>query len=504
MTTAVNLRATRREWIGLSILILPTLIVSMDMTVTYLALPVLSAALHPTSAELLWITDIFGFFEAGMLIVMGSLGDRIGLKKLLLCGASAFTVASVLAAFAPSAFWLIVARAVMGIAGATLLPTVLSLIRNMFHDNVQRTFAMGLYTTCFSSGTMLGPIIGGFLLSHFWWGSIFLMPVPLILIMLFTAPALLPEFKDHHAKSLDLLSSAFLICATLLAILGIKQIAQNGWDILPLVCIAGGSVIGVLFVRRQKLLTHPLIDLSLFKQVGFPVALTALFIGLFSWAGIFLFVGQYLQSVLGISSFSAGLWMLPGAAGSIILCMFAPVAIKYISRGKMIATGLAVLTIGILLLTWLTINSLALLAVAMFLISGGCGLTVTLGIDMVVASAPPNKAGAAAGISETSTNFGAALGVALLGCLWTAIYRDAISKKMPSGLSPHDTDAVKNTIGGAVAQATRLHQPALANLARQAFVHSLHLTALVSAFLVFIVAVLVAVKFNKGSLSAGA
>src|ERR1700722_206102 len=329
MTTTANQKATGREWIGLSILILPTLIVSMDMTVTYLALPVLSAALRPTSAELLWITDIFGFFDAGLLIVMGSLGDRIGLKKLLLTGASAFTAASVLAAFAPSAFWLIVARAVMGIAGATLLPTVLSLIRNMFHNDVQRTFAMGLYTTCFSSGTMLGPIIGGFLLSHFWWGSIFLLPVPLILIMLFAAPALLPEFKDPHAKSLDLFSAGLLISATLLAIFGIKQIAQNGWGVLPLVCILAGIVIAFLFVRRQKSLTDPLIDLSLFKQHGFPVALMALFIGLFAWSGIFLFVGQYLQSVLGLSSFSAGLWMLPGALGSVILCMLAPVAIKY-------------------------------------------------------------------------------------------------------------------------------------------------------------------------------
>jgi len=502
MTTVANLKATRREWIGLSILILPTLIVSMDMTVTYLALPVLSAALHPTSAELLWITDIFGFFEAGLLIVMGSLGDRIGLKKLLLSGASAFTAASVLAAFAPSAFWLIAARAIMGIAGATLLPTVLSLIRNMFHDDRQRTFAMGLYTTCFSSGTMLGPIIGGFLLSHFWWGSIFLMPVPLILIMLVAAPALLPEFKDHHAKSLDLFSSALLISATLLAIFGIKQAAQNGWGVLPIACILAGLIIALLFVRRQKTIPDPLIDLSLFKQHGFSVALAALFIGLFAWSGIFLFVGQYLQSVLGLSSFSAGLWMLPGALGSVILCMLAPGAIKYVSRGVAITAGLAVLTAGILLLLGLTENSLSLLITAMFLISGGCGLTVTLGIDMVVASVPANKAGAAAGISETSTNFGAGLGVALLGCLWTALYRGIISKSMPSGLSTRDADAVKNTIGGAVAEAGKLHQPALANLARQAFVHSLHITALAAAFLVLIAAVLAAVKFKRRAVPA--
>ena len=489
-------KATRRQWIALSILVLPTLLVSMDMTVTYLALPVLSAALKPTSSELLWITDIFGFFEAGLLIVMGSLGDRVGIKKMLLLGATAFTAASVFAAFAPSAFWLIVARAVMGIAGAAILPTVLSLIRNMFHNDTERTFAMGLYTTCFSSGTMLGPIIGGFLLSHFWWGSIFLMPVPLILILLAAAPALLPEFKDHRAKSIDLLSSALLILGTLAAIFGIKQIAQNGPGALPVLVVVAGVLVGVFFVKRQQKLQHPLIDLELFKIKGFFIALTALFIGLFSWAGIFLFVGQYLQSVIGISAFAAGLWMLPGALGSVLLCMLAPVAIKYFSRGRVITFGLTVLAAGIFLLCLLTTHSLWLLVVCSFMISGGCGLTVTLGIDKVVASAPPNKAGAAAGISETSTTFGASLGVALLGCIWTAFYRNDISTTIPTGLSAHQIETVKNTIGSAVVQAKNLHNQALLSLAKQAFVHALHITAFFSALAVVVVAVLVAVKFK--------
>ncbi len=495
--TIASQKATRREWIALTILIVPTLLVSMDMTVTYLALPVLSAALKPSSSELLWITDIFGFFEAGLLIVMGSLGDRIGLKKMLLAGASAFTAASVLAAFAPSAFWLIFARAIMGIAGATLLPTVLSLIRNMFHNDTERTFAMGLYTTCFSAGTMLGPIIGGFLLSHFWWGSIFLMPVPLILILLAAAPALLPEFKDHGAKAIDLLSAALLIFGTLAAIYGIKQVAQNGPGAFPALLIAAGILLVILFIKRQKKLRHPLIDLELFKIKGFSIALTALFIGLFSWAGLFLFVGQYLQSVIGITPFAAGLWMLPGALGSVLLCMMAPFAVKHFSRGRLIAFGLTVLAAGILLLCLLTNNSLWLLVLSTFLISGGCGLTVTLGIDRVVASAPPNKAGAAAGISETSTTFGASLGIALLGCTWTALYRNELSNKMPAGLTARQIETVKSTIGGAVVQASRLHDQALLTLAKEAFVHALHITAFFSALVVLVVAVMVAMKFKE-------
>ena len=428
---------------------------------------------------------------------MGSLGDRIGLKKMLLAGATAFTAASVFAAFAPSAFWLIVARAVMGVAGATILPTVLSLIRNMFHNDTERTFAMGLYTTCFSSGTMLGPIIGGFLLSHFWWGSIFLMPVPLIVILLAAAPALLPEFKDHEAKSIDLFSSVLLIAGTLLAILGIKQTAQNGPNLVAAFLVAAGVLVIILFVKRQRKLSHPLIDLELFKIKGFSIALAALFIGLFSWAGIFLFVGQYLQSVIGISAFAAGLWMLPGALGSVFLCMLAPVAIKYFSRGQVFTFGLTVLAAGIFLLCLLTTQSLILLMVCCFMISGGCGLTVTLGIDKVVSSAPPNKAGAAAGISETSTTFGASLGIALLGCTWTAFYRNEISNKIPTGLTARQIETLKNTIGGAVVQAKNLHNQALLNMAKQAFVHALHITAFFSALVVLVVAVLVAVRFKE-------
>lgn len=496
MPTEINARAGRREWIGLAILVVPTLLVSMDMTVTYLALPVLSVALHPGSAELLWITDIFGFMEAGLLIVMGSLGDRIGLRKLLLWGAFAFTAASVFAAFSPSAFWLIVARALMGIAGATLLPTVLSLIRNMFTNDAQRTFAMGLYTTCFSAGTMLGPIIGGFLLSHFWWGSVFLMPVPLILLLLVTAPALLPEFKDAHAKATDLISSLLLIAATLLMIYGLKQIAQNGLTWVPLLYMLAGAGLAKLFISRQQRAAHPLIDLELFTKSRFNGALTALFIALFSWSGIFLFIGQYLQSVLGLSSFKAGLWMLPGAAGSILLCMTAPVALKYFSRGSMIATGLLILAVGTGLLCRLTPSSLALLVAAIFLMSAGCGITVTLGIDLVVASAPPQKAGAAAGISETSTALGGSFGIAILGSLWTAIYRRDMNHAIPGTSAGKVAEVSRNTIGGAVAEAGKLHDTTLLNYARGAFVHSLHITAAAGAIMIIAAALLVAAKFK--------
>jgi DHA2 family multidrug resistance protein-like MFS transporter len=493
-------KATRREWIGLAILTLPTLLISIDMTVTYLALPAISAALKPTSTELLWITDIYGFLEAGLLIVMGSLGDRIGLRKILMTGGSAFAIASALAAFSTSPLMLIAARAILGIAGATILPTVLSLIRNMFHDNVQRTFAMGLYTTCFSSGTMLGPVLGGLLLSHFWWGSVFLVAIPIMLLLLCLAPALLPEFKDAKAEKLDLASAVLLITASLATIFGIKQTAQNGVAVLPALFVVAGIVLGVIFYRRQQKLAHPLVDLGLFRKTNFNTALLALLVGLFSWAGIFLFTGQYLQLVTSLNPFKAGLWTMPSAIGSIALCMLAPVLVKKIKRGYIMAAGLLILAAGIGLLAFVHTNSFPLLIVATVLMSGGCGLTVTLGIDTVVASAPPEKAGAAAGISETSTGFGGAAGIALLGSLWTALYRSKIAPTMPANLTPQQGEDIRGTLGGAIDVAKKLPGntgASLINNAQAAFVQSLNVTAIACAALVLVVAVLVAARLRK-------
>ena len=483
-------KAGRREWIGLAILTFPTLLVSIDMTVTYLALPAISTALKPTSSELLWITDIYGFLQAGLLIVMGSMGDRIGLRKMLMSGGFAFAIASALAAFSTSASMLILSRAILGIAGASLLPITLSLIRNMFHNDVQRTFAMGLYTTCFSIGTMIGPMIGGFLLSKFWWGSVFLIAVPIMLLLLILAPFFLPEYKDEKAEKIDIVSAILLIAASLLTIFGIKNIAQNGIGWQSVVTIITGIGLAFLFYRRQHTLSDPLLNLDLFNNKNFSKALLSLFVAVFSWAGLFLFIGQYLQLVAGLDPFTAGLWTMPGAVGSIVLCMLAPIAVKHIRRYILIAGGLLILATGIILLTFSNAHSFALLIIATILMSGGCGVVVTLGIDMVIASAPPEKSGAAAGISETSTGIGGALGVALLGSLWTALYR--LHLTIPANISPTDSETVRGTLGGALSIAKALNNADSETLivnARESFMHSLNITAGICVLLLISVAV---------------
>ena len=297
----VPARATQREWIGLGVLTLAALVYAMDLTVLNLAIPRISAELRPSSVQLLWIIDIYGFLVAGLLITMGTLGDRIGRRKLLLGGAAGFALASLLAAFSQSAEMLIVSRAVMGIAGATVAPSTLSLIFTMFRDTRQRSTAISVWIAAYSVGSAIGPVIGGVLLQFFWWGSVFLIGVPVMSLLLLLGPRTLPEYRDPEARRLDLRSAAMSLMALLAVVYGLKQVAQDGFSPMPLLVIVGGVILGVLFVRRQQRLESPIIDVGLFRIRAFTASLGAYLLAIFVVIGYFLFISQYLQLVLGLS-----------------------------------------------------------------------------------------------------------------------------------------------------------------------------------------------------------
>ena len=478
-------KATSREWFGLAVLALPCLLYSMDLTVLNLAVPKLSAALRPTSTELLWIVDIYGFVLAGALIPMGVLGDRIGRRRLLLIGAAAFSCASALAAFAPSVESLIAARAVLGLAAATLAPSTLSLLRSMFLDPKQRTFAVGIWIASFSAGGAIGPLIGGVLLQFFWWGSVFLINLPVMLLLLAVGPRLLPEFRDPQAGRPDILSAALCVAMVLAVIYGIKRIAGHGADWLAATIIVSGLVIGAVFLHRQRRLTEPFIDLGLFRRVTFSAALMVNIFGFFVAFGTFLLIAQYLQLVIGLSPLAAGLWSAPSGIAFILGAMLTPRLTNHLKPPHVIAIGFVIAALGFGLLTQVgTRHDLAVAATAYAVFSLGLAPVFTLASDLIVSTAPPERAGAAAGISEMSTELGGALGIALLGSAVTFIYRGAITGALDGDLPPDALAAARDTLGGAHSAAETLSAElgaALVTLSRRAFVEAFRTAAMASA-----------------------
>jgi DHA2 family multidrug resistance protein-like MFS transporter len=501
--TAQPRRATRREWIGLAVIALPCLLYAMDLTVLTLAVPSISADLHPSSTELLWIVDIYGFLVAGLLITMGTLGDRIGRRRLLLIGAGAFGAASVVAAFASSPEMLIASRALLGIAGATLAPSTLSLIRNMFHDDQQRTVAIGVWITSFSVGAAIGPLVGGLLLESFHWGSVFLLAVPVMALLLAIGPRLLPEYRDPSPGRLDLASAALSLIAILAVIYGFKALAKDGIGVAGLAPVLAGLVVGVVFVDRQRRLADPMIDFGLFRRPAFSLALSANTLAFAVVFGIEVFVAQYFQLVLGYSPIEAGLWSVPGAAAFVVGSQLtAPLAARVRPPVAMLG-GILIAILGVGLLTQVgAAGGPELLVAGIVILSLGLAPLFTLAADLAIGSAPAERAGAASGISETSSELGGALGLAILGTVGTAVYRSEATDAIPAELPDGAAATAGDTLGGAVEVADGLPRLLAADVlepAREAFTQGLQVAATLSGVLIVAAAVIVARLLRRGN-----
>jgi MFS transporter, DHA2 family, multidrug resistance protein len=483
--TSTTPRAGRREWLGLAVIALACVLYVMDLTVLHLAVPALSADLQPSSTQLLWIIDVYGFMIAGSLITMGSLGDRIGRRRLLLIGAAAFGVTSVLAAFSTSPEMLIATRALLGVSGATLAPSTLSLIRSMFHDPQQRTTAIAIWITSFSAGAAIGPVLGGVVLELFWWGAVFLLNVPVMVALLVLGPRLLPEYRDPDAGRADLPSAVLSLAAMLALVYGLKRVAQDGVTTTALLIAIAGLGLGYAFVRRQHRLADPLIDLSLFRIPAFSAALATYGIGIFVLFGGFLLIPQYLQLVLGMTPLEAGLWTLPWALSFIVGSNLTPILARRIEPAWLMGGGLVLAALGFGVLLGIEAGSgLALIVVGSIGFSLGMSPAFTLTNDLIIGSAPPKRAGAAAGVSETAAEVGGALGIAVLGSIGVAVYRRGVDDVLPGTLSTEEADAAQGTLGGALEVAAGQPTPfgeALTAAAEAAFTTGLHLGALIAA-----------------------
>lgn len=492
-------RVGARGWAALVVLMLPVLLVSVDNTVLSFALPEISISLAPSGAEQLWIIDVYPLVLAGLLVTMGTLGDRFGRRRLLLIGATGFAVVSALAAFAPTAGLLIAARALLGFFGAMLMPSTLSLLRSIFRNRDQRRMAIAVWASAFSAGSALGPIVGGFLLEHFAWGSVFLIAVPVLIPLLIAAPLLVPESRDPNPGRIDPLSIVLSMAAMIPIVYAIKSFAVDGPSLYAGGWALLGLVMGTLFVRRQLHADTPMLDMALFRRGSFSGAILVNLLSVVALVGFLYFVSQHLQLVLGLSPMVAGLALVPGMAAMIVAGLTVVPISRRVPPHVLIPAALVFSVAGYLIVAFTTHeHGVAPLILAFVVLGIGIGAAETISNELILSSAPAAKAGAASAVSETAYELGAVLGTAILGGIITAFYRGALV--LPEGLPAEVARAAQETLAGAYTAAHELPAAlgdALWQAAADAFGSGVTVTSLIGAGLVVVAAVIAAVTLRK-------
>ncbi|TDD70797.1 MFS transporter [Actinomadura darangshiensis] len=495
------MNTSARKWSTFAICLLVAIVPNIDLTALNQAIPHLSADLHPSSTQILWIADAYGFALAGLLITMGGIGDRIGHKRLMLIGTAVFAAASAVTAYAPSAELLIAARALLGVAGATLMPSCLSLIRRAFTDPKERTMAVGAFAGVGGLAVGLGPVIGGALLDHFWWGSVFMINVPIMAVACVAGAAVLPEARNPVPGRLDLPSVPLSVAGVLGVVYAIKEAAAHGPDEVRIyVSLAAGVLALTAFLARQSRTAEPLIDIRLFRRAAFSGSVVTNMFAMFALVAQSLIFSLFFQLALGWSPLKAGLAGLPGAAGAMVGgAVLAPPLIGLLGRARVVAAGMLVsaggftmyLTIGLHTSYWMMLP--AMLAGGI-----GMGMAMTVTSDTVLASVPKDRSGAASAISETATELGGALGMAVLGSVLNAVYRNVLD--LPAGLPAPAAGAARDSIAGALQSAADLPAALAAQVAaaaRSAFVDGMHAALLCSAGFAALVAVFALVTLRN-------
>lgn len=486
-TSGINApRAGARGWFALVVLMLPVLLVSVDNTVLSFALPEIAIALAPSGAEQLWIIDVYPLVLAGLLVTMGTLGDRFGRRRMLLIGSTGFAAVSVLAAFAPTAALLIAARALLGFFGAMLMPSTLSLLRSIFQNRDQRRMAIAVWASAFSAGSALGPIVGGFLLEHFAWGSVFLIAVPVLIPLLIAAPLLVPESRDPAPGKIDPISIVLSMATMIPVVYAIKAVAVDGITVFAVLWALLGVAMGWMFVRRQLRAKTPMLDMALFRRGSFSGAILVNLLSVVALVGFLYFVPQHLQLILGLSPMMAGLALVPGMLAVIVAGLSVVPISRRVPPHILVPSALAFSVVGYLLVAFTTAGHGALPLILAFVVLGiGIGAAETISNELILSSAPAAKAGAASAVSETAYELGAVLGTAVLGGIITAFYRSALV--VPDGVPADVSVAARETLAGAYTAAQDLPDPlgsALWEAAASAFDSGVLVTSLIGAVLV--------------------
>lgn len=497
-TTQSRLSAPRR-WAALAVLMLPVLLVAVDNTVLSFAVPGISAALTPTGTQLLWIVDAYPLVLAALLVPMGSLGDAVGRRRLLLIGSLGFAIVSAIAAFVPTAGLLVAARAGLGFFGAMLMPATLSIIRNIFTDATERRTAIAIWAAGFSGGAALGPVVGGFLLEHFWWGSVFLLAVPVLVPLLVLGLWLIPESRDPHPGPVDVVSIVLVMATMTPFVWAVKDFAQSGLDAVQLLALAVAVTSGILFVRRQLARPVPMLDVRLFTVPAFSGAILANLLSVFSLVGFMFFVSQHLQLVSGRTPMEAGLLLVPGLVVTIAAGLAVVPLVRVVPPVAIVTGGLLLNAVGygLVLVSGQAGSDLGLL-LAFAILGAGVGAAETISNDLILSAVPAQKAGAASAISETAYESGAVLGTAVLGSILTAAYRSGV--EVPDSVTGAAATTAGETLGGAVEVAGTLPAPvaeALLTSATHAFDSGVVLTSAIGAGLMVVAALIAAVTLRK-------
>ncbi|TCK27726.1 MFS transporter [Pseudonocardia endophytica] len=488
-----------RAWLALAVLTLPALLVSIDNTVLGVALPAISTALRPDATTLLWVVDVYPLVLAGLLVTMGTLGDRIGRRRMLMIGVGGFGLVSLVAAYATDAVQLVAARAALGVFGAMLMPSTLALLRTVFTDRAQRRIALAVWATGFAAGAALGPIVAGVLLEHFWWGSVFAVNVPVTALLLVAGLVLLPESRMPDPERTDLVSAVLTLLTMAPLVLAVKLVGSGGVTVAAIGSALVGVAAGYAFVERSRRLVRagrrPLIDLGLFSSPVLRHSALANATTMFGLTGLLFFAAQYLQLVLGASPMRAGLLLLPGFVATVLAGLASARLARRVPLHVLVPAGLALVLAGYVLCLWLSVHTAVLIpVVAAVLIGTGIGLSETATNDAILAAVPPERAGAASAVSETAYEIGAVLGTALLGGLLSAVYRGSV-------VLPDGTPAAAGETLGAAVDSARVLPPepasALLGSAREAFADGVDVAAGAGAVVVATVLVVTAVGLRR-------
>ncbi len=491
-------RAQQPRWAILSVLCLTVLIMNLDGTILNVALPSIVASLHATSSQLQWIVDAYVIVLAGLLLIFGSLGDHVGRKWVFIGGLVVFAVGSATSAFAATPDQLIVARAFMGIGAAAVLPSTLSILTNVFAEPRDRARAIGLWSGTNGLGLAIGPVVGGWLLSHYWWGSVFLINVPIAVVTCVAAVVIVPDSKNPAAKRPDPIGAGCSLLGIALLLWGIIEAPTRGWG-SPIIlgAIAGAVVIIGGLGAWERRTSHPLLEMSFFRSRRFSIAMAGLGLTIFALSGGLFLLTQYLQFCLGYSALQTGIRIAPIAVVLLVVASLSNSVARFFGTKLVVFAGMVLIAIGLAMLSAVTIHTTYSDVLPAFLLMGiGSGLAVAPCTESVMGSVPVDLAGVGSATNSTALQIGSALGVAVLGSLLNTRYQTDMTTLLGHlSISGTVAKATIGSLGGALEVAGRLGGPLAVQLtqsARQSFIDGMVFAVSVGAVIAGIAALVVA------------